>query len=180
MKGLILLMVMATLSACTNHFYQGKTSYIDTKSGDKCEAIVYWTNTTHWFNSQGKPTTVVIKNGSNPSSFNLSEDDATASNERINLIVSSDAYQVIIGDNIANHTELNCGYFEGKQAYLDGQSNQTRFYLFCNKKVHPIRGGDTSGLRAQGTPYIFAMAAPVSEFSWTGKIIPTEVNPQCF
>ena len=176
MKIVCFVAIVSVLSACTNHLYQGKTHYMD--QGRECEALVYWYNTTHWLNDSGKATTVVIRNASNASSLQFSEDDLVEGRDHINLIESPNDYVQVIGQQNSNSNELNCGYFAGKQAHQNGTTNTTELYLICNKKAHPLRP-DVSGLRAQETPYVFNMSAPQSVFSWQGALPPVDLNLHC-
>ena len=46
------------MSACTNHLYKGEANY---KFNDKDQkVIVYWSNTTNIFDSEGKPDIVTM------------------------------------------------------------------------------------------------------------------------
>lgn len=172
MRLAIILISLGVTTACTNHLYQGKTTYED--NGKTCEAIVYWNSTTHLFNSKGKLSSVVIRNASNLRSFTFSD----SGEDKLVLVLPSDEYTDVI-NNTEGNTELTCGVFSGKLDHQDGQRSTTEFQLFCNKISHPLRP-DTSGMRAQLTPYVFAMDAPTSEFSWTGQELKAEINkPVC-
>jgi hypothetical protein len=166
MKLLIPLLLLAT-TACTNHLYQGTSTYQE--NNKQCSAMVYWYDMSHWFSDGDKPTTVVVRNASNPRSFQISQDNTQPGEDKIRLVESNSDYVKVIGEPSTDFTELDCGYFSGKQAHQKGQSDTTEFYLFCNKKSHPLRP-DTSGLRAQKAPYVFNMAPPVSQFSWMAEL----------
>lgn len=168
MKLLSALLILLTTTACTNHLYQGTTTYRE--NNKQCQALVYWYDMSHWFSAGDKPTTVVVRNASNPRTFQISQDNKLAYEDKILLVESSSDYVKVLGEQSNDFTELDCGYFSGKQAHQQGHSNTTEFYLFCDKKVHPLRGGDTSGLRAQTMPYVFKMAPPLRQFSWWGKL----------
>lgn len=172
MKKLVLIVSVWVVSACTNHLYQGKTTYQD--NGKKCEAIVYWNNTTHLFNQTGKPSAVVIRNASNLRSFTFSD----SGQNTLQLILPSDEYTDVI-NNTQGNTELTCGVFSGKITHQNAQTQTTEFQLFCNKKSHPLRP-DTSGMKAQTAPYVFTMEPAISVFSWTGEQLDAEVKPICY
>lgn len=167
MKLLTTLLLLLAISACTNHLYQGTTTYQE--NNKQCEAMVYWYDMSHWFSAGDKPTTVVVRNASNPRSFQISQDNTLRGEDKIRLVESNSDYVKVIGEPSTDFTDLDCGYFVGKQAHQQGRSDTTEFYLFCNKKSHPLRP-DTSGLRAQIPPYVFSMAPAVSQFSWMGEL----------
>jgi hypothetical protein len=171
MKLAILIMSLGLTTACTNHLYQGKTIYED--NGKTCEAIVYWNSTTHLFNPKGKVSSVVIRNASNLRSFTFSD----LGEDKLTLVLPSDEYTDVI-NNTEGNTELTCGVFSGKLEHQEGQRSTTEFQLFCNKISHPL-WPDTCGLRAQTTPFVFTMAPPTSEFSWTGQELKAEIKPVC-
>lgn len=171
MKNLTLVLATTFLAACTNHLYQGKTTYQD--NGKTCEALVYWNNTTHFFNREGKLSSVVIRNASNPSSFTISD----SGDNRLTLMLQSGDYEDVI-NNTQNDTELVCGVFSGKQSHQKGETSETTFALYCNKIPNPLRP-DTSGIRAQAQPYVFKMSEPKSEFSWTGEELKADISLSC-
>ncbi|MGO4893710.1 hypothetical protein [Flavobacterium sp. W21_SRS_FM6] len=161
-------LVMVFTSACTNHLYQGTTTYQE--NNKQCEAMVYWYDMSTLFSEGEKPSTIVIRNASNPRSFQISQDNKQTNDDKIHLVESKSDYSRVIGESKSDFTDVDCGYFAGKQAHQQGLSAVTEFYLYCQKKVHPVRGGDTSGLQARANPYVFKMAEPISAFSWWGKL----------
>jgi hypothetical protein len=171
MKYLIIALSITTLTACTNHLYQGKTTYQD--NGKTCEALVYWNNTTHLFNSEGKPSSVVIRNASNPGSFTISD----TKEENLTLMLPSGDYEDVI-NNTQNDSELVCGVFSGKIPHQNGDTSMTTFELYCNKIPNPLKP-NTSGMKANSKPFIFEMLAPQSAFSWTGEEIKAELSLSC-
>jgi hypothetical protein len=171
MKYFILIILFPTLTACTNHLYQGKTTYDD--NGRDCEALVYWNNTTHLFNSEGKPSSVVIRNASNPGSFTFSD----TGEDNLTLMQPSGEYKDVI-NKTKNDTELVCGVFSGKEAHQSGKASITEFTLFCNKIANPLKP-KTNGMKAKTEPFIFKMRVPESEFSWTGEEIKADISLTC-
>ncbi|WP_114325757.1 hypothetical protein [Candidatus Colwellia aromaticivorans] len=171
MKYLFIAISITALTACTNHLYQGKTTYQD--NGKTCEALVYWNNTTHIFNSEGKSSSVVIRNASNPGSFTLSD----TREENLILMLPSGEYEDVIY-NSHNDTELVCGVFSGKGAHQKGEVSRTEFKLFCNKIPNPLKP-NTNGIKAKYKPFIFVMLAPKSEFSWAGEELKAEISLSC-
>lgn len=159
------------LSACTNHLYQGKTTYQD--NGKTCEALVYWNNTTHIFNSEGKSSSVVIRNASDLSSFTMSD----TREDQLTLMLPSGEYEDVI-NNTQHDTELACGVFSGKEAHQNGESSVTKFELYCNKIPNPLKP-NTSAMKAKSEPFTFQMLAPKSEFSWGGKELKAEISLSC-
>jgi hypothetical protein len=168
MKWLTIGLLILSTGACTNHLYQGTTTYQD--NDRQCQAMVYWYDMSHWHNTGDKPTTIVVRNASNPSTFNISQDNYLGNKDKFGLVESNSDYVKIIGEPDNDFTDVNCGYFSGKQAHQQGQTNTTEFYLFCNKKARPLHAADTSGLRAQITPYVFNMATPIAKFTWLGEL----------
>ncbi len=176
MKNTLILAFAVLLSGCTNHLYSGTTSY---EFNDKqCHSIVYWHDLTHFFDREGKASTVVIKTPNGRSYFLTSFDDTSvdkSQDDRLALTLPSGEYS----DSI-NHTtddiELLCGVFEGKQTHQKTGEKETEFYLYCDKKAHPLRKSvDT--MQASETPYIFAMNEPVETFSWfTSDEIKTDIS----
>lgn len=171
MKYWLILLPLIGCSGCTNYLYQGKTTYAE--NGKQCDAMVYWNNTTHLFNSDGKPSSVVVRNASNPSSFTFSDQR----DDELTLILPSDEYRDVINQTTGD-TQLVCGKFEGKQAHEKGLSNRTSFTLYCDKQSHPLKPAPT-GMKANSTPYVFEMQEPVAEFSLLGKEIKATVELQC-
>ena len=163
--------MLMSLTACTSHLYQGKTTYQD--NGKTCEALVYWNNTTHLFNSEGKSSSVVIRNASNLGSFTLSD----TIEEKLTLILPAGEYEDVI-NNTKNDTELNCGAFSGKDTHQKGKNSQTEFMLFCNKVPNPLKP-NTNGIKAKNEPFIFQMLAPQSKFSWAGEELKAEISLKC-
>jgi hypothetical protein len=171
MKYLIIAISITALTACTNHLYQGKTTYQD--NGKTCEALVYWNNTTHLFNSEGKPSSVVIRNASNLSSFTFSD----TRDENLTLVLPAGDYEDVI-NNTQNDTELTCGVFSGKNAHQQGKVSLTEFKLFCNKVPNPLKP-NTNGIKAKKEPFVFQMLAPKSEFSWKGEALNAARSLSC-
>lgn len=177
MKNTLTLVFILLLSACTNHLYSGATSY---EFNDKrCQSIVYWNDLTHFFDREGKATTVVIKtpNGRSYSltSFAKGRTEAQSANDRLALILPSGEYIDTINQT-TDDTELLCGVFEGQQAHQKTGAKETEFYLYCDKKPHPLRKS-TDTMKASETPYIFAMNEPVETFSWfTSEEIKADIS----
>lgn len=166
MKNTLTLAFILLLSACTSHLYSGTTSY---EFNDKrCQSIVYWNDLTHFFDREGKATTVVIKTPNGRSypltSFANGDTEGESANDRLALILPSGEYIDIINQT-THDTELLCGVFEGQQAHQKKGAKQTEFYLYCDKKPHPLRKS-TDTMKASETPYIFAMNEPRKTFSW--------------
>jgi hypothetical protein len=171
MKYLLIAISFSVLTACTNHLYQGKTTYQD--NGKTCEALVYWNNTTHMFNSEGKSSSVVIRNASNPGSFTFSD----TREDNLTLMLPSGEYEDVI-NNTLNDTELICGVFSGKDTHQNDGTSVTKFELYCNKIPNPIRPS-TNGIKAKSEPFTFQMLAPKSKFSWTGEELKAEISLSC-
>jgi len=176
MKNTLTLTFVLLLSACTNHLYSGTTSY---EFNDKqCRSMVYWNDLTHFFDREGKATTVVIKTPNGRSypltSFTDGSTDDKA-DDRLGLILPSGEYIDSVNQT-TNDTELLCGVFNGKQAHQETGAKETEFYLYCDKKPHPLRKS-TDTMKASETPYIFAMNEPVETFSWfTSEEIKADIS----
>lgn len=157
MKNIITLGFTVLLSGCTNHLYSGVTSY--EFRGQTCYSIVYWNDLTHIFDTQGKATTVVVKTPNGRSYSILPNNNG----EYILTLPSGDYIDSI---NQTNDQEaLFCGMFKGKEEHQAANLPETEFYLYCDKKPHPIRKSNDS-LKASSAPYIFQMNEAIETFSW--------------
>jgi hypothetical protein len=140
--------------------------------------MVYWNDLTHFFDREGKATTVVIKtpNGrSYPFTSFAGGNTDESGDDRLALILPSGEYVDSIKQT-TNDTELLCGVFEGQKAHQKTGANQTAFFLYCDKKPHPLRKS-TDTMKASESPYIFAMNEPVETFSWfTSEEIKADIS----
>ena len=59
MKNTLTLSLIVLVSGCANHLYSGTTSY--EYNGKTCHSLVYWNDSSHPFDKEGKATTVVVK-----------------------------------------------------------------------------------------------------------------------
>jgi len=140
--------------------------------------MVYWNDLTHIFDREGKATTVVIKtpNGRSYSLTSVTDVDANNSGVgELELILPSGEYDDAI-NRTTDDVELLCGVFNGKQAHQKAGAKETEFYLYCDKKPHPLRKS-TDTMQASKTPYIFAMNEPIETFSWfTSEEIKADIS----
>lgn len=172
MKNTLTLAFIILLSACTNHLYSGTTSY---EFNDKqCRSVVYWNDLTHFFDKEGKATTVVIKTP-NGRSYPFTPFTDGSADDRLALILPSGEYIDTINQT-TDDTKLLCGVFEGMQAHQKAGAKETDFYLYCDKRPHPLRKSKDT-MKASETPYIFAMNEPVETFSWfTSEEIKADIS----
>jgi len=172
MKNTLALASIVLLSGCTNHLYSGTTSY--EFNGKTCHSMVYWSDLTHLFDQEGKATTVVIKTP-NGRSYALTPPIDKSTDGSFRLILPPSEFT----DSI-NHTtgdpDLFCGMFKGKEQHQKVNLKETQFYLYCNKKSNSMRKSNDS-MKAQESPYIFAMNEPVETFSWfTSEEIKADIS----
>jgi hypothetical protein len=160
MKNTLTLSLIVLVSGCANHLYSGTTSY--EYNGKTCHSLVYWNDSSHPFDKEGKATTVVVKTPSGRSyslTPNNNKDDAS-----YELILPAGEFSDSI-NNTSNDTELFCGLFNGKEAHQAGNLQQTEFYLYCDKTPHPLRKS-TDSMKASETPFVFDMNEPIKTITW--------------
>jgi hypothetical protein len=164
MKNALTLVFIVLASGCTSHLYSGTTSY--EYNGKTCYSLVYWNDSTHLFNQDGKATTVVIKTPSGRSYFLSTPEDGTDGS--LELILPSGEFVATINNSMnegVSDTDLFCGTFHGKKAHQEDKVKQTEFYLYCDQKPHPLRK-PTDTMKASETAYVFEMNEPIESFSW--------------
>lgn len=161
MKNTLTLAFVILVSGCTNHLYSGTTSY--EFNGKTCHSMVYWNDLTHLFDQDGKATTIVVK-APGGRSYSLTPTDAPVAQADYELILPSSDFVDSINAT-TDDTELLCGKFEGKEQHQQNKAPTTSFFLYCDKKAHPLRKS-TDVMKASSSPYIFAMNEPIEAFSW--------------
>lgn len=168
---IILLIAVGFLSACTNNLYLGKTSYLD--EGKDKEVIVFWNDTTHIFNTAGKPSPVTLLDGCSDYRIQFSEHK---DGELIFLESPSDFSRVNgMGREIDSST-IECGEFLGKKEVSDGSTSQAKALIYCNKIISPLKPGKS--IPAREEPYVFDIEVE-SKFSWLGGEIEPPQKPEC-
>lgn len=171
MKLTILLIAVSFLSACTNSLYLGRTSYQD--DGKDRKAIVFWNDTTHVLNSDGKPSPVTLLDGCSDYRIQFSEqNDGT-----LMFVESSSDFSRINGmGREIDASTIECGEFLGKKEVSNGNTLKTKALLYCNKITSPLKPGKS--IPARKDPYVFDMEVE-SEFSWFGGEIEPPQKPEC-
>ncbi|WP_412972669.1 hypothetical protein [Glaciecola sp. MF2-115] len=161
MKNTLTLGLIVLVSGCTSHLYSGTSSY--EYNGKTCHSLVYWNDSSHPFDKEGKATTVVIKTPSGRS-YSLSPNKDSNGDVSYELILPSGEFTDSVNQTNGD-TELFCGLFKGKEAHQERNLQQTEFYLYCDKTAHPLRKS-TDTMKASTTPYVFEMNEPVKTITW--------------
>lgn len=171
MKITILFIAVSFLTACTHHLYKGETSY--EANGKDHKVIVYWNDTTHMLNSEGKPSPVTMLDDCSDYRIQFSEqDDGT-----IKFVESSSDFRRVEGmGRQIDPTTIECGEFFGKKSVSQDSSSKVKAFVFCNKISHPLK--PSKSIPARNEPYVFDVKVE-SQFSWLGGEIEPPTKPAC-
>lgn len=173
-RWLGLLGAFIVISGCSNHLYQGTTSY--SYAGKICQAHVFWTNTTHVFDSVGKPSDVVVRLASTEHRFQF--ENVTGKDDALTVLLPANEYVDVINNSKGENVVL-CGKFEGVTAHMQQSTNTTQLSFYCNKKSSQ-HGMFASHMLARKAPYVFEMEKPTTETSLFGNVIETNLGqPDC-